>query len=151
MMPLAIRVILIDENDDSEPGDLSKNQIYFDDSPHDDHGLLGYAPVVRDPRTMTIEKGDIYLYGRVLSAPFITIRCGEKNLKAPLNEQARNDFDGNTALNFGSSGGKLLVLPAIESSKSRFAKAAHNCSISGIDSWQPPNAAPRLPQKLRPP
>jgi hypothetical protein len=142
-------VILIDENDDSEPGDLSKNQIYFDDSPHDDHGLLGYAPVVWDPRTMTIEKGDIYLYGRVLERALYYDPLWRKNLKAPLNEQARNDFDGNTALqSFGSSGGKLLVLPAIESSKSRFAKAAHNCSISGIDSWQPPDAGTKTTAEI---
>ncbi len=143
-------VILIDENDTSEPGDLSKNQIYFDDSPHDEHGLLGYAPLVWDPRTMTIEKGDIYLYGRVLERALYYDPLWRKNLKPPITDQARNDFEADTVLQSFSHSGRepLLVLPSLEASRSRFAKAAHNCFISGIDSWQPPDAATKTTAEI---
>jgi hypothetical protein len=47
-------------------GDLRYSMIHFDHSSHSSHGVLGYAPVVANPRTGEILKADVVLYGKVL-------------------------------------------------------------------------------------
>lgn len=47
-------------------GDLRYSMIHFDHSSHSSHGVLGYAPIVANPRTGEIIKADVILYGKVL-------------------------------------------------------------------------------------
>ncbi len=47
-------------------GDLRYSMIHFDHSAHSSHGVLGYAPIVANPRTGEIVKADVVLYGKVL-------------------------------------------------------------------------------------
>ena len=56
----------IRENSGQQPGDLRYNLIVYDNSDHTAHGILGYAPLVTNPRSGEIIKADVVLYGRVL-------------------------------------------------------------------------------------
>lgn len=135
-------------DDDSPPGDLSKNQIHFDKSAHDEHGLLGYAPVVWDPRSARIMKADIYLYGRVLQRALFFDELWRKGLKSPttlpatpssqeMPPDSHGDFGPSSSITAVASTIKSWRDPAgiLQSTQRSMTVRADNCFVTLHDGW----------------
>ncbi len=56
----------IRENTGQRLGDLRHSLIVYDNSESSAHGVLGYAPLMTNPRSGEILKADVILYGKVL-------------------------------------------------------------------------------------
>ncbi len=76
----------IRENTGQQLGDLRYNLIAYDDSDHTSHGILGYAPMVTNPRTGEILKADVVLYGRVLKRAIFQELFWDKARRSGLSE-----------------------------------------------------------------
>jgi hypothetical protein len=76
----------IRENTGQQLGDLRYNLIVYDDSDHSNHGILGYAPMVTNPRTGEILKADVVLYGRVLKRAIFQEMLWDKARRSGLTE-----------------------------------------------------------------
>jgi hypothetical protein len=130
-------------DDESAPGDLSKNQIYYDDSAHDAHGLLGYAPVVWDPRNANILKADIYLYGPVIQRALYFDELWRKSLKFPAQiPEPPQEFLPQQVLSSNLDGVKSWQNPqkAIQATREYQARQGHHCFVSMQESWITPES-----------
>jgi hypothetical protein len=76
----------IRENTGQQPGDLRYNLITYDDSEYSGHGILGYAPVVTNPRTGEILKADVVLYGKTLKRAIFQELVWDKTRRAEFSD-----------------------------------------------------------------